>query len=41
MPPFPRNFEAPKFDKYKGKGDSRDHDREFYIACLEVAHDET
>lgn len=41
MQPFPRGFELPKFDKYKGKGDPRDHVREFYSACLEVAYDET
>lgn len=41
MPPFPHNFETPKFKKYKGKGDARDHVREFYSACLEVAYDKT
>lgn len=40
MPPFPRNFEAPKFDKYKGKGDPRDHVQEFYMVFLEVSQDE-
>jgi len=40
-PPFPKNFETPKFDKYKGKGDPRDHLREFYIACLEVSNNDT
>lgn len=25
MLPFPPNFKIPKFDKYKGKGDPRDH----------------
>jgi len=38
MIPFPSNFEVPKFDKYRGKGDPRDHIREFNTACLEVAH---
>jgi len=41
MPPFPKNFETPKFNKYKGKGDPRDHLREFYIACLEVSNNYT
>jgi len=41
MPPFPKNFETPKFDKCKGKGDPRDHLREFYIACLEVSNNDT
>jgi len=31
----------PKFDKYKGKGDPKEHLREFYVACLEVAHNDT
>jgi len=41
MIPFPSNFEVPKFDKYWGKGDPRDHIREFSAACLEVTHNET
>lgn len=41
MPLLPRNFETPKFDKYKGKGDLRDRVGELYFACLEVAYDET
>jgi len=41
MPPFPKHFETPKFDKYKGKGDPRDHLQEFYFACLEVAQEDT
>ena len=41
MPPFPRGFETPKFEKYRGKGDPRDHVREFHTACLEVAYEDT
>jgi len=41
MNAFPFQFEVPKFDKYKGKGDPRDHIREFSAACLEVAHNDT
>jgi len=41
MPPFPKYFETPKFDKYKGKGDPREHLREFYITFLEVYYDDT
>jgi len=41
MPPFPKNFETPKFDKYKGKGDPREHLRQFYIACLELSYNDT
>jgi len=38
--PFPQHFEVPKFDKYKGKGDPRDHIKEFFMACQEVSHDD-
>jgi len=38
---FPQNFTIPKFDKYKGKGDPKDHLREFYLACFEVSHNDT
>lgn len=31
--PFPNNYEMPKFKKYKGKVDPREHIKEFYIAC--------
>lgn len=41
MKPFPFQFGIPKFDKYKGKGDPRDHIQEFTAACLEVAHNKT
>lgn len=41
MPPFSPHFKMPKFDKYRGKGDSRDHIREFFMACIEVAHNDT
>lgn len=41
MIPFPSNFEVPKFDKYQGKGDPRDHIREFSATCLEVAHNDS
>lgn len=35
--PFPPHFETPKFDRYRGKGDPRDHIKEFFMACIEVA----
>lgn len=41
MPPFPPHFETLKFDKYRGKGDPRDHIREFFTSCIEVANEET
>lgn len=40
MPPFPKNFEEPKFDKYKGKGNPKDHIRYLYAPCTEVTYDE-
>lgn len=33
LQPFPKKFDMPKFDKYKGKGDQRDHVKYFYMAC--------
>lgn len=40
-PPFPPHFKTPKFDNYRGKGNTRDHVREFFTACIEVAHEDT
>lgn len=36
--PYPPGFEIPKFYKYKGKGDPREHVRKFYMACQEVSY---
>lgn len=41
MLPFPTHFETPRFDKYRGKVDPQDHVREFFTACIYVAHDDT
>lgn len=41
IPPFPPHFETPKFDKYKRKGDPRDHIRYFFTPCIEVVHEDT
>lgn len=41
MPPFPPHFETPRFNKYRGKGDPRDHVRELFTACIKVAHEDT
>ena len=41
MVPFLPHFQVPKFDKYKGNMDPQDHVREFCVACIEVAHNET
>lgn len=35
--PFPKLFEKPKFDKYKGKGDPHYHVKEFFMAYQEVS----
>lgn len=39
--PMPPHFVTPKFDKYKGKGDPKAHIREFFMACIEVANEES
>lgn len=36
--PHPPSFEMHKFEKYKGKGDPRDHIHEFFIVCQEVSY---
>lgn len=41
MPPFPKHFEAPNFEKYKGNGNPKDHIRAFFVACTEVSYEET
>lgn len=41
MLPFPPHFETLKFEKYSGKGDLRDHIRELFKSCIEVAYEET
>lgn len=41
VPPFPPHLVTPKFDKYRDKGDPKAHIREFYIACIEVAREES
>lgn len=38
MTPFPKHFEIPKFDKFRGKGDPVTHVKEFFIHCQEVAY---
>jgi len=40
MTSFPPNFKIHKFDKYKGKGDPRDHIKEFFMACQEVSYND-
>lgn len=41
MPDFPPHFETSKFYRYQGKGDPRDHIREFFTAHIEVAQEDT
>lgn len=41
MPPLPPHFEIPKFKKYRGKGDLKDHIKEFFIVWIEVPNKET
>ena len=41
MKPFPKGFEIPKFDKYRGMGNPEDHIKEFQVHCMEVAYDNT
>ncbi|GLJ08948.1 hypothetical protein SUGI_0099090 [Cryptomeria japonica] len=41
MAPFLSDSEIPKYDKYNGKNDPRDHIREFCTMSLEFAHNDT
>ena len=41
MNPFPKHFEIPKIDKFRGKGDLVTHIKEFYLHCQEVAYSDT
>ena len=41
MTPFPKNFEIPKFDNFRGKGDPVTHIKEFYMHYQEVAYSDT
>lgn len=35
------NLKPYPYDKYKGQGDPRDHIRELFTSCIEVAHEDT
>ena len=41
MPPFPRHYEAPRFEKYRGKCNPLDHIWEFYASCTELSDEPT
>lgn len=41
MLPFPLKFETSNFEKYKGKGDLRNHIKELFTTCIEVANEDT
>ena len=38
MPPFPKGFGFPKYDKYFGNSDPQDHLREFDTFSMEFMH---
>ena len=40
MTPFPKHFEIPKFDKFRGKSDVVTHVKEFYMHCQGVAYND-
>ena len=40
MTPFPKHFEIPKFDNFRGKSDPVTHVKEFYMHCQEVAYND-
>lgn len=40
MMPFPKHFEIPKFEKFRGKGDPVTHVKEFYMHYQEVAYND-
>ena len=40
MTSFPKHFEIPKFDKFRGKSDPVTHVKEFYMHCQEVAYND-
>ena len=40
MIPFPKHFEIPQFDKFRGKGDLVTHVKEFYMHWKEVAYND-
>ena len=37
MPPFPRHYEAPRFDKYPRKDNPLHHIQEFYASYTELS----
>ena len=37
MSPFPKHFEAPRFEKYQGKGNPIDHIKEFCASCIKLS----
>ena len=37
---FPKHFEVPKFDKFRGKSDPVTHVKESYMHCQEVAYND-
>ena len=41
MPPFPKHFEAPRFEKYHGKGNHVDHIRELCASYTKLSDEPT
>ena len=41
MPPFPKDIEVPKYDKYDGYGDPHDHVRYFYAISMDFMHEDS
>ena len=41
MPPFPKHFKAPRFEKYRRKGNPIDHICEFCVSCTKLSDDPT
>lgn len=41
MPPFPRHYEAPRFDKYRGKVNPMDRIRVFCTSCTKLSDEPT
>ena len=41
MPPFPKDIEVLKYEKYDGNGDPYDHVRHFYAISMDFMHEDS
>ena len=41
LTPFPPNMQIPKYNKYFGTSDPKDHLHQFYTLSMEIFHDTT